>query len=94
MSSKFELHTKVTRKIEKKSENVDWPQWNLPFNKGKLFLKFILSSLLNSFQLSWLLVLFAQNVYYLYVSRVLFGIAVGGTVVIVPLFFAEIANVR
>ncbi|XP_055301605.1 facilitated trehalose transporter Tret1-like [Sitodiplosis mosellana] len=44
--------------------------------------------------ISWLLVLFAQNVYYLYISRIIFGIAVGGATMIVPLFVSEIANKR
>lgn len=42
----------------------------------------------------WLFVLFAQNVYYLYVSRILYGIVVGGVFVVVPLFIAEISNDR
>lgn len=39
----------------------------------------------------WLLVLFAQNVYYLYASRLLYGIVLGGAFVVVPLFIREIS---
>lgn len=39
----------------------------------------------------WLMVLFAQNVYYLYISRLLYGIVLGGSFVVVPLFIREIS---
>lgn len=39
----------------------------------------------------WLMVLFAQNVYYLYISRILYGIVLGGAFVVVPLFIREIS---
>ncbi|XP_031629245.1 facilitated trehalose transporter Tret1-like [Contarinia nasturtii] len=41
--------------------------------------------------ISWLLILFAQNVIYLYVSRILNGFVGGGLFVIVPAFLSEIA---
>ncbi|XP_055298714.1 facilitated trehalose transporter Tret1-like [Sitodiplosis mosellana] len=41
--------------------------------------------------ISWLLILFAQNVYYLYASRWLNGFVGGGIFVIVPGFLSEIA---
>lgn len=40
----------------------------------------------------WTLMLFAQNVYYLYAARVLCGIVGGGIFVITPAYLAEIAN--
>lgn len=43
---------------------------------------------------SWLLILFAQNVYYLYASRWLNGFAGGGIFVVVPAFLSEIASDR
>lgn len=42
-------------------------------------------------QICWMLILYAQNVYYLYASRILNGIAGGGIFVIVPIFLNEIA---
>lgn len=41
---------------------------------------------------SWLLVLFAQNVYYLYVARIFHGFTAGAIVVMAPVFLLEIAN--
>lgn len=41
---------------------------------------------------SWLLILFAQNVYYLYVARLLHGLTAGAIIVIAPIFLIEIAN--
>lgn len=46
------------------------------------------------FQISWLLVLFAQNVYYLYVARVMHGFVAGGVVVALPVYLIEISNDR
>lgn len=46
----------------------------------------------NFFQLSWLLVYFAQNVYYLYAARLLLGVFGGGSYTIAPLFLSEIAQ--
>lgn len=43
-------------------------------------------------QLSWLLVIYAQNVYYLYVARALQGIVDGGLLMTAPVYFVEIAN--
>lgn len=40
----------------------------------------------------WLLVLFAQNVYYLYGARVLGGVIGGGVLVVTPAYLSEIAN--
>lgn len=42
----------------------------------------------------WLLILFAQNVYYLYAARILDGLAMGSGFFLVPLFLSEIANDR
>ncbi|XP_055302945.1 facilitated trehalose transporter Tret1-like [Sitodiplosis mosellana] len=42
--------------------------------------------------ISWSLVLFAQNVYYLYASRFLNGIVGGGVFVITPLYLSDIAS--
>lgn len=47
-----------------------------------------------SFQISWLLVLYAQNVYYLYAARFLNGFTGASYFIMVPLFFTEIANDR
>lgn len=41
--------------------------------------------------ISWLLILYAQNVYYLYASRSLNGFVNGSILVIVPAFLSEIA---
>ncbi|XP_059610684.1 facilitated trehalose transporter Tret1-like [Phlebotomus argentipes] len=42
--------------------------------------------------IAWLLIAFANNVIYLYISRVFIGIAAGAVFVTVPLFVAEIAE--
>lgn len=44
--------------------------------------------------MSWLLIYYAQNVYYLYASRILNGFVGGGVFVMVPLFLSEIASDR
>lgn len=44
------------------------------------------------FQMSWMLILFAKNVYYLYMARFLNGFFGGGSYTIVPLFLYEIAE--
>ncbi|KAG4077354.1 hypothetical protein HA402_009755 [Bradysia odoriphaga] len=43
---------------------------------------------------SWLLIMFAQNVSYLYVARLLQGFALGGVLSISPVFLVEIADDR
>lgn len=43
------------------------------------------------YQFGWLLVLFAQNIYYLYAARLLNGFVGGGFYTIVPQFLSEIA---
>lgn len=43
-------------------------------------------------QAFWVIVLFARNVEYLYMARILAGFAGGGIYVCVPLFVAEIAD--
>lgn len=47
-----------------------------------------------TFQISWSLILYAQNVYYLYAGRLMCGIVASGVFIIVPLFLSEIANDR
>lgn len=42
--------------------------------------------------MSWVLILIATNVQYLYVSRILAGIAGGGCLVVIPVYISEIAN--
>lgn len=44
--------------------------------------------------IGWFVVIFAQNVYYLYVARVMHGFVCGGIIVISPVFLTEIANDR
>ncbi|XP_037039592.1 facilitated trehalose transporter Tret1-like [Bradysia coprophila] len=44
--------------------------------------------------ISWLLIWFAQNVYYLYAARFLNGMTGGGMYILIPLFLIEIANDR
>ncbi|XP_031633567.1 facilitated trehalose transporter Tret1-like [Contarinia nasturtii] len=44
--------------------------------------------------ISWLLIWFAQNIYYLHAARTLIGVVGGGVFVIVPLFLSEIASDR
>ncbi|XP_055302939.1 facilitated trehalose transporter Tret1-like, partial [Sitodiplosis mosellana] len=44
--------------------------------------------------ISWILVLIAPNVYYLYASRLLAGFFGGGVYVIVPLYLSELSNNR
>lgn len=44
------------------------------------------------FQISWLLIIFAQNVIYLYIARFLGGLAGGGVFVLIPCYVAEIAE--
>lgn len=46
------------------------------------------------FQISWLLIWFAQNVYYLYAARTLSGIVGGGIFILIPLYLSEIASDR
>lgn len=46
------------------------------------------------FQISWLLILFAKNVYFLYASRALNGIVGGGVLAIIPLYLSEISTDR
>lgn len=46
------------------------------------------------FQVSWLLVWFAQDVYYLYAARLLAGFFSGGSYLMVSLFLSEIASDR
>lgn len=41
-----------------------------------------------------MLVIFAQNVYYLFVARVLHGIITGGALVVAPVFLQEISTDR
>lgn len=45
-------------------------------------------------QFGWMLKLYAQNAYYLYVARFAIGLVGGGVFVIVPVFIAEIADDR
>lgn len=45
-------------------------------------------------QIAWLLVIFAKNPYYLYVSRILCGYVGGAAVVCVPIFITEISYDR
>lgn len=45
-------------------------------------------------QLSWLLVICAQNVYYLFVARVLHGMITGSVLVVAPVFLQEISTDR
>lgn len=42
--------------------------------------------------MSWLLILFAQNVYYLYVARLIHGIMSAGTFSLCQFYFVEISN--
>lgn len=44
--------------------------------------------------MSYTLIIYAQNVYYLYVSRFLMGFAGGALYVVIPLMTAEIAEDR
>lgn len=44
------------------------------------------------FQIPWLLVYFATNVYYLYASRALNGFFSGGVYIVVPIFLVEVAS--
>lgn len=44
--------------------------------------------------ISWSLILFARNVFYLYASRFMGGFFGGGAYIITPLFLSEIANDR
>lgn len=44
--------------------------------------------------MSWLMILFAQNVYYLYAARILNGTIGGGMFVLAPMFVSEIASDR
>lgn len=46
------------------------------------------------FQIGWMLVLYAQNVYYLYLARLLNGFMGAGLYMIIPQFFTEIASDR
>lgn len=47
-----------------------------------------------SFYVSWLLVYFSQNVYHLYVARLLHGFVSGGVVIVTSLYLIEISNDR
>lgn len=62
---------------------------NLRFVNKCLTLKICI---LICFQISWLLVSNARNVYYLYASRLINGFFAGAVFVIVPPFTAEIAD--
>ncbi|XP_031626373.1 facilitated trehalose transporter Tret1 isoform X3 [Contarinia nasturtii] len=42
--------------------------------------------------ISFLLIVFAQNVWWLYISRILIGIAIGGSCVVCPLYISEYAE--
>lgn len=42
--------------------------------------------------MSWVLIMIAQDVNYLYLSRLLAGYAAGGTLVVVPAYVSEIAH--
>lgn len=44
--------------------------------------------------ISWLLIIFAASVNYLYISRFLMGVVAGALFVIVPVFVSEIADDR
>ncbi|XP_031634634.1 facilitated trehalose transporter Tret1-like [Contarinia nasturtii] len=44
--------------------------------------------------IAWTLVIFAQNVYYLYASRAINGFVGGGVFVIIPVYLSEIASDR
>lgn len=46
----------------------------------------------NSLQISGFIIIFAQNVYYLYAARALHGLVDGGVQVAIAVYFVEIAN--
>lgn len=46
----------------------------------------------NSMQLSWIMILFATNVYYLYIARMAIGLAGSGAFFVIPVFVSEIAD--
>lgn len=46
------------------------------------------------YQLSWILIIFAQDAIYLYASRLLTGIAGGGGYIITPILIAEVSEDR
>lgn len=43
-------------------------------------------------QISWLLIIFAQNSWFLGISRLLVGLSAGGAYLCIPGFVAEIAD--
>lgn len=59
---------------------------------------FIIISLLKNLfnwcflQISWCLIIFATNPYYIYVARFISGFGASGTFILIPLFVAEIAE--
>lgn len=69
-----------------KSTNVIYPL-NVKYVEKNLFSNI-------HFQISWLLVLFSQNIYYLYAARLLHGFVAGGVVVVAPVFLIEISSDR
>lgn len=46
------------------------------------------------FQTSWLLVIFAQHFYCLYLARLLHGVVAGGVTVVAPVYLLEISSDR
>lgn len=46
----------------------------------------------SKFQMSWLLIIFAQNPYYLYASRALAGLVSAGVMTLTAIFATEICN--
>lgn len=61
----------------------------LPFFLKTFFIQFVFI-----FQISWILVLYAKNVFYLYASKVITGLVGGACSVGIPLYLQEIANNR
>lgn len=47
---------------------------------------------ISTFQVSWLLIIFAQNVFYIFVARLLHGISTAGIFSLSQLYFVEISN--
>lgn len=45
-------------------------------------------------QTAWFMVLYAQNIYYLYVSRLMNGMVGGGVYIVIPVYLSEIADDR
>lgn len=48
----------------------------------------------SDYQLSWILIIFAQDAIFLYASRLLTGIAGGGGYVVIPIIVAEVSEDR